>query len=56
MSCQIIGNFVGSVLLTRYSGFTFFLLMGLMIVASALLFCCLKEPEAIEEEILEIEE
>jgi hypothetical protein len=30
--------------------------MGLMIVATSFLFCCLQEPEAIEEEILEIEE
>ena len=56
MSCQIAGNWVGSYLLTRFSGSTFFLIMGLSIIATAFLFFALKDPEPIDETIVQIED
>ena len=49
MSCEIAGNGVGSVLLLDTTGFTFFLIMGLAIIATSLAFLVLKEPELVHE-------
>ena len=56
MSCQIVGNWVGSYLLARTSGANLFLIAGSTIAATSFGFCFLRDPEPIDETKPDFEE